>query len=116
MHRGVGGKVNSIPIQKTHESQGSSARVEGIGHYEGATATKRPKFIYDAAERVESEHDPSGQRCILELSHAWSRTLVFWPPSRASVSIIASRIANFWTFPVTVDGKLSTNRMYRGIL
>jgi hypothetical protein len=31
--------------------------------------------------------------------------------ARANSSIIASRIANFWTLPVTADGKLSTNRM-----
>jgi len=36
--------------------------------------------------------------------------------ARANSSIIASRIANFWTLPVTVDGKLSTNRMWRGTL
>ena len=36
--------------------------------------------------------------------------------SRANSSIITWRIANFWTLPVTVDGKLSTNRTYRGIL
>lgn len=30
---------------------------------------------------------------------------------RENSSIIASRIANFWTLPVTVDGKLSTKRM-----
>lgn len=35
---------------------------------------------------------------------------------RRSSSFIISRITNFWIFPVTVIGKLSTNRMYRGIL
>jgi hypothetical protein len=39
----------------------SPARVKGIGNHEGATATKRAKFIDDAAERVESKHDASGQ-------------------------------------------------------
>ena len=33
-----------------------------------------------------------------------------------SHSNVRSRIANFWTLPVTVIGKASTNRIYRGIL
>ena len=36
--------------------------------------------------------------------------------SDASSFVIISRITNFWTLPVTVIGKVSTNRTYLGIL
>ena len=38
------------------------------------------------------------------------------PRLYASSAIIISRITNFCTLPVTVIGKLSTKRMWRGIL
>src|SRR5258708_34578979 len=47
-------------------------------------------------------------------THAFRHAHVQIFVARAKSSIITSRIANFWTLPVTVDGKLSTNRMWRG--
>ena len=40
--------------------------------------------------------------------------IAVWP--RPSSWIAVSRILNFWTLPVTVIGKPSTNFTYRGIL
>jgi hypothetical protein len=83
-----------------------------IGKNESPLATQRNQLVGYLRDGAESKKAARWQCRVLKELHAVSAeahalTLV----ERANSSIIASRIANFWTFPVTVDGKLSTNRM-----
>ena len=88
-----------------------------IGENESPLATKRTQLLGYFRNGAESEKDARWQCRVLEGLHAVSpEAHVPTFVSRANSSIIASRIANFWTLPVTVEGKFSTNRMYRGTL
>jgi hypothetical protein len=88
-----------------------------IGKNKGSLATQRDQLVGDLRNSAESEKDARGNVVY------WKASTPFFAETHAPAfvacvnsSTIASRIANFWTLPVTVDGKLSTNRMWRGIL
>jgi len=79
---------------------------------ESPVATQRTQLAGHLFQSAESEDDARRQCRVLEGLHAvfvQAHALTF--VVGANSSIIASRIANFWTLPVTVEGKLSTNRM-----
>lgn len=80
-------------------------------------AIQRNQLVSHLSRWCRSEKDASRQCRIFKGFNAFPpRAHVPTFVSRANSSIIASRIANFWTLPVTVEGKFSPNRMYRGTL
>ena len=83
-----------------------------VGKDESPLATQRNQLVGYLRDDVESEKDARRQRRVFEGLHAvFAQAHAPTFGAQANSSIIASRIANFWTLPVTVDGKLSTNRM-----
>jgi hypothetical protein len=117
MHDGIRRKLDTKVAEDAHETRCGRRCMMRIGKNESPLATQGNQLVGHLRNGAESEKDTRRQRRVLERLHAVSaeahaRTFV----ARANSSIIASRIANFWTLPVTVDGKLSTNRIWRGIL
>ncbi len=112
MHDGIRRKVDTEFAEGAHKPRRGNRRMMRIGKNESPLATQRNQFVGYLRNGAESEKDARRQRRVLEGLHvafaeAHAPTFV----ARVNSSIITSRIANFWTLPVTVDGKLSTNRM-----
>lgn len=98
--------------ERIHQSRCASASVMRIGEHEGPFATESEQLVSNPRERSESENHTRRQRGIFKRLHAAclrAHDAVLF--TLANSSIIASRMANFCTLPVTVDGKFSTNRM-----
>ena len=83
-----------------------------IGKNKGSLASQQDQLVGNLLKGAEPEKDTRRQRRVLKgLRAAFAEAHALTFTARANSSIIVSRIANFWTFPVTVDGKPSTNRM-----
>src|ERR1700730_621244 len=112
MHDGIRREVNTEVAEDAHETCRSRRCMMRIGKNEGSLATRGKQLGGHLRDVAKSEKDARRQCRIWEapqavFAEAHARTFV----ARANSSIIDSRIANFWTLPVTVEGKLSTKRM-----